>query len=125
MFSICSGMTSGQRYWLSGLLLLFAVGLAVYHLEWTSYDQNWETERRLVLPFYTTYRPHVLEADEPALNLRAGETVELSVQHGFYVRGSRGVASGIVFGVVVPVILIGLSGFVAFGRRRAPSERQT
>jgi len=114
-------MTSAQRYWLSGFLVVFALALAVYFLEWTSYDQSYETEERLVLPLYTTYRPHVVTEDGLE-GAKRGDTVQLFVRHGIYVRHSRNIAGGVIFGGLLPLVLIGGAGFIAFGRRR-PAQR--
>ncbi|MPR06280.1 hypothetical protein [Microvirga tunisiensis] len=105
-------MTRPQRWWLFGVLLAIAACLVVYHLEWTFYDQNDNTEERLALPVYMTTRPHVLAVDEPTLGLKAGEQIRIFVQHGLYVRRTRSITQGLLLGGLTPLILVGLAGFL-------------
>src|SRR5215217_3196443 len=101
-------MTRPQRWWLFGVLLAIAACLVVYHLEWTFYDQNDNTEERLALTVYMTTRPHVLAVDEPTLGLKAGEQIRIFVQHGLYVRRTRSITQGLLLGGLTPLILVGL-----------------
>ena len=97
------------------LLFVSALVLAVYHLEWAVYDENYKEAERLVLPVYITYRPYVVQEDGPP-GAKRGETVQLFVQHGIYARHSRNVLQAVVLGVFLPLVLVGAAGFIAFGR---------
>ncbi len=113
-------MTSAQRYWLVCFLFVFAAVLTVYHFEWTELEGtvtlsregrfDYPSEERLVLPVYETYRKIGL-SDQP--------NAEIASVHGVYVRRSRSVTQGVIFGGLLPLVLIGLAGFIAFGKRKA------
>ena len=112
-------MTSAQRYWFVGFLFVFAVVLTVYHFEWTGLEDtvthdgkfdSFPSEERSVLPVYETYRKIGL-LDDP--------NAEIRNVHGIYVRRSRSVIQGVIFGGLLPLVLIGLAGFIAFGKRKA------
>jgi hypothetical protein len=111
-------MTAAQRYWLTGFLLVVAIVLSAHYLEWARYDRNNNSEERLVIPVFTTLRPHVVQVDEPAVQLKRGDEIQLFVQHGIYVRYSRNASHGIFFGALLPLLLIGAAGFVALGKKR-------
>jgi hypothetical protein len=133
-------MTSAQRYWLSSVLLVFALFLAVYHLEWTGLTYDDENQRRLVLPLYDTSSVSVedVKAEIAQRAAKQGLSVEQMAhqnvvtdpelqrklegrikRHGIYVRFSHGIAQGLFFGALLPLLLIGVCGFIAFGRPRA------
>ena len=101
-------MTSAQRYWLVGTAILFAVILAVYHLEWSShwrtYGYKWDAGVQLAVPFWLEY------LDESATEV-----------HGLYVRDG----GSLIVGGVVPLLLIAAAGFVLLGapKTRLPNKK--
>jgi hypothetical protein len=105
-------------HWLSGCLFASALVLAVYHLEWDALNENYLTEEpRLVLPLYVTLRPYVVQEDDLP-GAKRGETIQIFVRHGIYIRSSRNVFQGVVLGAFLPLVLVGVAGFIAFGRGR-------
>lgn len=129
-------MTSAQRYWLSGFLLVFAFVLAVYHLEWARYE-NEPLERppndrgQLALPWapwevpefsrparliFTFSEELPKSENESAHSEKAGPS--LGSVTGIYARRDN-VTEAAIFGIFLPLVLIGASGFIALGKWRA------
>lgn len=141
-------MTSAQRYWLSGFLLVFALGLAIYHLEWKdAYDlSSSDRANRLVLPWNSRWEPVKVYEDSagtlhqmpttfsqeeiakilkiippPAgFQIDALREKERLVETGLYVRENR--SGGVFLGLFVPSLLTGIAGFIALGKRKAAAQ---
>jgi hypothetical protein len=138
-------VTSAQRYWLAGFLLVFALVLAAYNLQWTTtYDLPAPDRRaRLLVSWSTTYEPvkvyqhagkqievpadfsqaeiaRILGITPPPSGFEIdpveGSKTERLKETGLYVREDR--IAGFVVGVLVPLLFVGMAGFIALGKRR-------
>jgi hypothetical protein len=116
-------MSNAQRNWLSGFLLMLALVLATRNLEWDSQKTTAENETRRILVFYET---SILSAPDYDVNLpqwMKGSRAVHIYRHGIYIRQSIPVNDGFNFGVVVPLLLIGVAGFTGLGHRRTTVAR--
>jgi hypothetical protein len=107
-------MTSPQRYWLSGFLLVFSFVLAVYHVEWARYENappSYAKNPRLIFTFSEEL------PTAPWLEA-AGTPPSPGSITGIYARTDN-VTEAAIFGIFLPLVLIGASGFIALGKRRA------
>src|SRR5262249_60496211 len=132
-------MIWGQRYRLAGSLIILALALALYNLEWTTaYDMpRSERNARLLVSWNRTFAPIKIyeyagkQVEVPAdftqaeiaktLGIPAppsgfeidpvkGSKTERLEETGLYIREDR--IAGVVGGVFVPLILVALAGFM-------------
>jgi hypothetical protein len=115
-------MNRGQRLWFAISLVVVALLLATFFLEFAIYTTAYEFSDRLLIPLHQSTIPIdcPLDSASPMYSKLCsnGKSDEVIVQ-GLYVRHGRSPEAGLIFGGLLPIALIFVAGFISLsGRRR-------
>ncbi len=112
-------MNRGQRIWSAISLIVVAVFLAIFFLEFSTYTTAYEFGDRLLIPFHESLEPLDCTNDTlPSAFCKNGKANMVVVQ-GLYVRHGRSTGAGLIFGGLLPITLFFGAGFIALsGKRR-------